>query len=492
MLKTVRLGAKLLPIFGLLLLLGVSFGLPSGQSEIGSTDKVIDTGGPVQMSMCAPCHKDLNAFDNPNLINFNHSVHFKRGIKCDVCHVVFPHRSDKTLKPTMDLCINCHRLGHGSLGKMAPGKCEICHPADFKLTPDDHDPLDFAGAGHMIGAKKDIQKCLVCHDKESCEGCHSQKGVVLQKKLDYRWYALWPTPSEKGDKITVSGPVAMGSCRPCHLDLQKWENEKLVNFNHPVHFKQNITCDKCHDKWPHENGETHKPEMSACARCHRLDHGSQGQLVKAEGTENSEYCFLCHPREMQLKPDWHTEQFVSGGHADDAHEDRGLCRMCHVQAFCDSCHETEIPHASDWRGEHGQAAVDQAEQFDPLPCMKCHEPEPSNNKAPSCAECHEAVVYPHPEPWAPKHGITAEQVGEAACQTCHREEAFCDKCHGPIDMPHSDNWLGEHRSFLREKEADVCFACHKPSQCEQCHSVHGVHKQYTNFDYSKPAKARRR
>ncbi|MCK4267458.1 MAG: hypothetical protein KAX16_01395, partial [Actinomycetia bacterium] len=78
------------------------------------------------------------------------------------------------------------------------------------------------------------------------------------------------------------------------------------------------------------------------------------------------------------------------------------------------------------------------------------------------------------------------------CQTCHREEAFCDKCHGPIDMPHSDNWLGEHRSFLREKEADVCFACHKPSQCEQCHSVHGVHKQYTNFDYSKPAKARRR
>lgn len=487
MLKTARLALKMLPILGLLLLFGASFSLPGSDSKDKQESKlkVIDTGGPVVISKCLPCHRDLNDFENPNLINFNHSVHFKRGIRCEACHTEFPHTADKILKPTMDLCVNCHRLQHGSQGAVAPPKCGLCHPPGFKLTPDDHDREDFPTRGHIDRANRDMQKCLVCHDKDSCEGCHAEKGVAPRPATDYTWFSLWPIPKDKGPKITVGGKVEMATCAPCHKDLQRWKNDKLVNFNHPKHFERGITCENCHDQWPHAKGKTIKPKMASCAKCHRLDHGSQGKLVKRENSDMSDYCFLCHPREMKLKPDWHTDAFVDGAHKNKAIADRGLCRMCHVQAFCDSCHQTEIPHASGWRGDHGQEAVAQAEYSDPLPCMKCHETEPSDRKAPSCAKCHKASVYPHPKPWAPQHGKLSEEFGVAACETCHRKTAFCDKCHGAIEMPHVETWLGEHPRFLRDNEVDICLSCHVKSQCEECHAIHGVHNQYTNFDYQR-------
>lgn len=462
--------------------MGAAFAFPKIQLSAKPAPKVIDTGGPVEMGKCSPCHTDLGAFKNPSLVNFNHPVHFKKGIRCQACHVAFPHQPGGTVKPTMDLCANCHRLDHGNQGQMAPAKCDLCHPADFKLTPDDHEVEGFAEAVHGEAAQADMQKCLVCHQSDSCESCHAKNDIAPAPAAAYRWFGLWPVPAEQGEKITIGArPVTMGTCQACHRDLQKWKNDKLVNFNHPAHFKRQIDCEKCHDKWPHSRGKIEKPKMTACVRCHRLDHGSQGRLVAAEkGGYPPEYCAVCHPKDMELKPAWHTAAFIGGGHKVKAKADRGLCRGCHVQSFCDNCHQTEIPHASDWRGEHGKAAAAQADKTDDIACFMCHlrDGEKAAYKtAPSCAKCHKAVVYPHKKPWAPQHGKTAKVIGQTACSTCHIKAAFCNKCHGGVKMPHIAGWLGEHRQFLRDNDPEACLNCHKASQCEQCHATHKVHNR---------------
>jgi len=467
--------------------MGAAFALPKARLIALPALRVVDTGGPVEMGKCSPCHIDLGAFKNPKLVNFSHPVHFKRGIRCQVCHVVFPHRPGGTVKPTMDQCGNCHRLQHGNLGRMAPANCDLCHPKDFKLKPADHEAKDFAGRVHADAAKATVQSCLVCHKSDSCEGCHAKSGVAPAPAAAYRWFGLWPVPKESGLKITIgASPVTMSACQACHGDLQKWKNDKLVNFNHPAHFKRQITCDKCHDKWPHSPGKLEKPKMAACVRCHRLDHAAQGRLVAAEkGTYPNEYCAVCHPKDMKLKPDWHTPAFIGGDHKRFAKADRGLCRGCHIQAFCDNCHQTEIPHAPGWLGEHGKVAAALSDQGKiPLPCFKCHlenGPKEPYQTAPSCAKCHKAVVYPHRKPWAPQHGKTAKSVGLSVCTTCHVKAVFCDKCHGSVKMPHDKSWLGEHREFLRDNDPEACLRCHKAAQCEQCHATHKVHNRHTIY-----------
>src|SRR3990170_4914809 len=121
--KIARLGLRLLPVLGLLFLVGAAFAFPKIQLSAKPALPVIDTGGPVEMSKCSPCHTDLGAFKTPNLINFDNPTHFKKGIRCRACHVAWPHQPGGTVKPTMDVCANCHRLQHGSQGQMASGDC---------------------------------------------------------------------------------------------------------------------------------------------------------------------------------------------------------------------------------------------------------------------------------------------------------------------------------------------------------------------------------
>ncbi len=481
--RIVRSGFKLVLVLVAAVFIIAALGPVDSVPVEEERDLVIDTSGPVTMDKCALCHRDLNRLDdNPNLINFNHPVHFKRDIGCPVCHTVFPHQPGKLVKPTMDLCANCHRQKHGNQGQTAAFDCRLCHPADFKLTPDDHESGGFSGDGHVEKAEADAQPCLVCHTGSSCEKCHDDRGVKTDKR--FRWYGLWPVEEGAGAKIRIGPKVDIAACQACHRDLQKWKNPKLINFNHPAHFKREIACDSCHDEWPHAPDKIKRPQMTACAQCHRLDHGNRGQLVSAEDPDISGYCRLCHPPDMELRPDGHTLEFVEGDHKRFAREDRGLCRMCHLQKFCDNCHQTEIPHGPGWQGEHGRTAVALQDQGENLSCFRCHKregPQATYQKAPSCAKCHEAVVFPHPDPWAPQHGKTANREGLAVCESCHVKKNFCDECHGGVPVPHPKTWLGQHRGFLQDNSIDLCLKCHDASQCEKCHSLHGIHNQHTLF-----------
>lgn len=485
--RFLSLGLRVVLLLSLLLILGATLKLPLN-ARISAT-KTIDTSPPMEMSKCVDCHKDLNDFQNPNLVNFNHQAHFKKGIRCESCHIEWPHRQSQTIKPTMDLCMNCHRLSHSEQGAIAPYTgCNMCHPAGFNLVPQDH-TNDFKKIDHQDEAlKSDNQKCLVCHQGEFCRNCHAVQGK--SEPIDaYRFYPVWRQPEpRKWPKINIGAePVKMSDCSFCHTNLQLWKNEKLINFNHPVHFKRGIRCEVCHTEWPHQQGTVAKPVMYECAQCHRLSHSSQGLAASGE-------CNLCHPVDMNLKPAFHTVEFVGGDHKTWARKDRGFCRTCHRQVFCDNCHRLGIdyvPHyIPGWRYEHGIIANSgiSITTEGGFACARCHLPEGPKywyQSAPSCAECHRAVVFPHEQAWAIKHGKTAAAVGGNTCFTCHQQKNFCDQCHRGISMPHAADWLGQHRLYLRDNPVSNCLGCHQKSQCEKCHATHKIHNQKSIYDIGK-------
>lgn len=382
--------------------------------------------------------------------------------------------------------MNCHRLEHSNQGLAAPGDCDLCHPKNFNLIPKDHTD-NFKQASHsVVAANSKNQSCLNCHKGEFCRSCHISKGITDPEDAFIVSPVLRQPKNRKWKKITLgSMPVEMAKCKTCHTDLQLWKNPKLINFNHPVHFKRNIRCGVCHTEWPHQVDKVVKPLMYTCAQCHRLTHSNQGLAAPGE-------CGLCHPATMKLKPDFHTVEFVGGDHKTLAKQDRGLCRTCHRQSFCDNCHQLNadlIPHPPGWKTEHGTVAgaLAKGSSQSSFVCFNCHKPEGpqfSYQSAPSCAKCHKAVVYPHQQPWAPKHGKTAVKTGKDVCYTCHKSEVFCNGCHNGITMPHNrDTWIGQHRLYLRDNPIDKCLDCHEKRQCLQCHKTHKVHKSHEIYDF---------
>lgn len=442
----------------------------------------IDIGLPVTMSKCSPCHESLDRVDYES-IKIPHYNHLKKGVPCQGCHIDLPHDGGKLNKPPMEACFTCHGLNHGPQELMAPTKCDVCHPGDFNLVPKNH-TAEWKESGHKHEDAQSRKRCVLCHQDErnTCRTCHKN-----DKDLPYTLAKSIKSNVEPGSKryrISPTGVVSISKCSPCHDNWDRVEYEK-IRFYHSKHFAKATKCDFCHQSFPHRRGYIIKPEMKQCFTCHDTDHGTEVELAPGD-------CLKCHPANFNLKPITHNSQWVSEPpyqHSIQAMKNKNECLMCHRQEFCDNCHQTEMPHAPDWRSEHGKEAVSRVGADNSLPCFKCHKPESSTvayQKPPSCAKCHKAVVYPHRKPWAPQHGKTAESVGKAVCFTCHVQAAFCNKCHGGVTMPHAKGWLGKHRQFLRDNKVNACLNCHEKGQCEKCHSAHKVHNRYTNYDFGRP------
>ena len=438
---------------------------------------IIDISLPVTMSKCSPCHESLDRVDYES-IKIPHYTHLKKGVPCQGCHIDLPHDGGKLSKPSMEACFTCHGLNHGPQGLMAPTKCDVCHPSDFDLVPKNH-TIEWKESGHKFENAKSRNQCALCHQDErnTCGTCHEDYqdiSSMLSKGAKSN-----VEPSSKRYRISTTGAVNISKCNPCHDNWDRVEYEK-TKFYHSLHFAKGVKCSFCHEDFPHGRGSIIRPKMKQCFTCHGTDHGTEVEMAPKD-------CLICHPTNFKLKPITHNSQWVSEPpyqHSVQAKKNKNECLMCHQQEFCDNCHQTEMPHAPDWRSDHGTEAISPSKigADGQLTCFKCHEIEQST-KAPPCAKCHKASIYPHPKPWAPQHGKLSEEYGEAACETCHRKAAFCNKCHGAIKMPHAETWMGDHPKFLRDNEVDVCFGCHVKSQCEECHSIHGVHNEYTNFDY---------
>jgi len=257
--------------------------------------KIIELTGPVYLSKCVPCHRNLDAWKNPGLI-FNHPVHLKRGFQCKACHLVFAHQlGGKIVKPPMDVCYDCHSLRHSEKGLVASEDCGFCHPKDFNLKPPNHTG-EFEASKHKERAKTDVkycmqeypeglEACIICHDDAFCTKCHV---TAMPHPI------LWAGTHKEAKAYKADSSICHADrtfCQNCH---HKFEHNLLVQEN----------CDRCHPEYKipfvaisNKGFKIHKAHFELtqttpfdCPACHSLFN----KFPKGTGCYSFEVCFQCH------------------------------------------------------------------------------------------------------------------------------------------------------------------------------------------------------
>jgi hypothetical protein len=231
-----------------LLLVGV---LRQGEESAPSPSPVPVVPTASSFLYCSDCHADLdksfNAGEHPTLL-FTHEQHFTIGVSdCAACHVANTHEPDRTNRPTMVTCFQCHSLEEGA---RAPGECTLCHPAEMNPEPKTHFTDAWLPQEHSEAAIANPFDCATCHKQEFCNECH---GLEL--------------PHPKG-----------------FTDLT---HAKLF-------FEDAALCDRCHPRQP-------LVERDTCDSCHHPEGpkastwiGWHPSVVRESGAEN---CFQCHATE---------------------------------------------------------------------------------------------------------------------------------------------------------------------------------------------------
>ncbi len=267
----------------------------------------------------------------------------------------------------------------------------------------------------------------------ACAGCHraqysaladsTHAGVVCTKchfldrgPVAARLYVMFRMVPSSFGGVELDGPgrpVGRNACVSCHDDL---EDQGVVSadglrINHRACAKTS-RCGSCHGQVAHDDSIrfVRTPSMTECVACHVRENA----LLT---------CSTCHtdrlPVDRQRDPEW--------------------ARV----------------HGADWKKLHGTG--------DLRSCISCHQKD-------DCKSCH-SIDFPHSANFGAAHGTVANEVGTAACLTCHKETDYCDSCHG-TPMPHPADFLAKHSSLVSSVEAPECTPCHVQSDCEQCHAYH--------------------
>jgi hypothetical protein len=218
----------------------------------------------------------------------------------------------------------------------------------------------------------------------------------------------------------------------CH-QLEIPHPEEFTEFHAQTGRENEAVCRNCHVF----------PEL--CSNCHHA------------GSSATEPWQVVHPRTV-------SEQGAEG-----------CLETCHDKAFCVNCHTATnaVPTSHtvpDWTrrqalttpAKHPEAYEQNADS-----CTYCHgEGSPTENAF--CNGCHQ-LEMPHPGEFKDSHGpdIAEGALNRAVCANCH-SPVFCNNCHheGAVgDVP----WQQEHPGIVQETGAEPCFECHDPTYCAQCH-----------------------
>ena len=315
----------------------------------------LEISEPTTMSKCGRCHDNLDAWKNPGLI-FNHPAHLKRGFACKACHLTFAHQADgSVVKPTMDICYDCHSLRHAEKGLVAGEECSLCHPKGFNLKPVNH-TAEFVDRTHTEWAIKDVKYCLMCHKRTFCQDCHVEQGIM---PVSHKQKQMWQGEHGKQEEGTEG-------CNVCHA--QKY-------------------CDDCHktslphnESWVEAHGKASDEAMANCIMCHKKDEycsdchhaGVAGSLLVQKN------CTKCHPEYFKSLFDIGRKSLaVHKAHFELTQTEPYKCGVCHnkeqtkgVGCFsfdlCKMCHgklRLGKPIAK-WDVNSGEL------------CMRCHQGEP--------------------------------------------------------------------------------------------------------------------
>lgn len=394
--------------------------VPTLQARSGVDSPPINVTAPVTAKNCTPCHAVIGASRNPAVM-FTHASHLMAD--CSACHFVNPHENGKTAVPTMASCFSCHGLEHGPTGQLASGKCEDCHTEKHELRPSSHvkewKDKPHADASKAIG----VNGCLLCHEPaKDCDACHVEQKVDVGP-MPAVYMRTVPVKQERPDKfIDPDLPTSIGQCDFCHPNIDDFKPGRII-FAHDDHLKRNYQCTVCHPRFAHQPTGTDVNTMQACYRCHGLTHAANGPVA-------TDKCEDCHPKEFKLEPDTHTVKFLSGEHNKPAQDGVSYCAMCHKSAECVKCHNggTKLANGKtglkvipadhrkpQWPSEHGGLYLAQEGE-----CAICHD-------SPSCQQCHQTTM-PHPTNWLDVHAKGDGLAGED-CRVCHKDRESCQDCH---------------------------------------------------------------
>ncbi|MCS6912986.1 MAG: cytochrome c3 family protein [Myxococcales bacterium] len=346
------------------------------------------------------------------------------------------------------------------------------------IYPEQSIPLRFSHAQHLA-QKID---CVFCHDQveqsvssrdnllpkeETCETCHNidhDDPFKKTKAAAAHCAACHPGfPTAPGPGVPAPGPALEALVKKVVLPAPN------IKFNHQIHLRQRIACERCHGDLRKVELATrdHLPRMATCLGCH-----NDGLLSAAAAPEGgpkrraSPRCGTCHllQQDGTIQVRYDSGLLIpSGNWKGDAHgiefkrEHRAVARS--EPAYCASCHR------QDW-----------------------------------CQQCHNGIVKPmdfHGNDYVSRHQLDARR-NEPNCAGCHRRQTFCIGCHerlGVVDvytLPgnppasaffpaaprrfHPDGWASPspgptHHAWEAQRNIRQCVSCHREDTCLQCHSA---------------------
>lgn len=317
-----------------------------------------------------------------------------------------------------------------------------------------------------------LEKQLVYSHKKhiergyKCQSCHP--GITESDQAEDR-----NLPLEATCRACHDGIIIDDDCTLCHhnmLNLEPLPNpERDIIFSHKLHFPIENDCYVCHagiERTDYCKGE-YLPEMHICMDCH-------------DGAEASAECETCHgnvPRH-ELKPKNHNETWLHA-HRSEARDSRGECKMCHVTADCQDCHEGYNilleAHEADYLLKHALDAKVNASD-----CASCH------NAKDFCQECHRDAGVDMPlnhvlDPMWTQIGHARAAVSDIeTCATCHNgPTSVCITCHqeGSGNNPHPSQYADRMGDGpWHDDDGYMCYYCHIKQDdqrigfCGYCHN----------------------
>lgn len=273
----------------------------------------------------------------------------------------------------------------------------------------------------------------VTSESSVCASCHAMRpyadGLATTKHRDVACYTChltagaWSWPAFKARELFVMYPAALSGatvsgvgsrtagrrCVDCHgAVLAKTVSGSGLRIAHK-------TCASGRD----------------CSSCHDASHGA---ATRWKRTPVMEDCLRCH-----------------AARADAA------CDKCHVSRTRETLLKKSawrVTHGAGWKTQHGMGDI--------YLCRTCH-------KDADCVTCH-GLPIPHPDDFGRTHGEYSRSHADR-CPQCHSGTAFCNDCHG-LTMPHPAGFTRYHGAEAKSKADKRCNRCHFPADCEACHSSH--------------------
>jgi len=402
---------------------------------------------------CFSCHSSAS------VNSYKNSTHFKRGLKCDVCH----NKGHEVIKLTKfsgnNTCGKCHKQSQleisNSVHKRQPGKqaplCLDCH------------------------SSHNVSESIFTIETRSCMKCHLNDKIFPGDGKGSSKYVGEYTKSVHAI-IKKNGKPAAG-CSDCH------GNHMIKSTKEPdVKTEILSTCEKCHSEVvvKYKNSShgkaflNNEPYGPSCTSCHG-EHGinSVSSENKFYGLKESEMCLDCH-----------NEKKLYANNKEKFEHIKEYNKSAHYLAFKEG--KTNSASCSDCHGSHEMLPMSDvnskiSKKNQPLTCGQenCHRAvkneftgsihqisieKKENSDAPSCSGCHGSHQILNK---SQEGNLIAKRTGIVK---------LCSDCHSSVEIIENNNLPKGITDNFNESFHGLALrgGSQQAADCGSCHGYHNI------------------